>query len=281
MTVNISDTKNQGTAPFREISGGAVIKNLTVEGTVNGTIHAAGLVGFSRRGGSSEKPNTIENCIVNTAVTVKSGNGKHMGGVVGHGSTSYLKIKNTVFGGTMYNTDSYAGGLMGWCDSDCHLTIEDCLFNGRYTGKVSNGFHPIAVSYNANVTTDVQDCYYYHTAAPTLTEEKHIPVTTGEKVYSNEPFGYETKEIDIPGVSCYKVTGAPQSTITIGSSDVWQQFAQSISDGFTYEGALIELNTDFGVTDMADGTFKGTLNGKGHQITFNYTQNTENNAAPV
>ena len=30
---------------------------------------------------------------------------------------------------------------------------------------------------------------------------------------------------------------------------------------------------------MVDGRFKGTLNGKGHQITFNYTQNTENNAA--
>ncbi len=83
----------------------------------------------------------------------------------------------------------------------------------------------------------------------------------------------------VSGVSCYKVTGDPQSTLTIDSSDVWQQFAQSISDGLTYEGVLIELNSDFGVTDMVDGRFKGTLNGKGHQITFNYTQDTENDAA--
>ncbi len=134
MTVNISDTANQGTAPFREISNGAVIKNLTVTGTVTGSTHAAGLVGFSR-GGTSEKPNTIENCVVNVDVSVPATSGnRHMGGVVGHGVTSCLKIKDTVFSGTMSNTDHYAGGLMGWCDSGCNLTIDNCLFNGSYTG---------------------------------------------------------------------------------------------------------------------------------------------------
>jgi len=72
LTVSIDDTSNQGTAPFRYISGGAVIKNLTVTGSVTGTTHAAGLVGLSKDG-SAESPNIIEGCTVNVNVTVNTG----------------------------------------------------------------------------------------------------------------------------------------------------------------------------------------------------------------
>lgn len=92
LTVNLDETSTQGTAPFREISGGAIIRNLTVVGSVNGTTHASELVGFSR-GATAENPNTVEDCTVAAHITVNIGSNKHMGGVVGHGVTSCLKIR--------------------------------------------------------------------------------------------------------------------------------------------------------------------------------------------
>ncbi|MCR5157299.1 MAG: DUF6273 domain-containing protein [Butyrivibrio sp.] len=157
--VNISDTSNQGTAPFRYIADGAVIKNLTVEGAVSGSTHAAGLVGFSS-GGLEDSPNTIENCIVNADITVPATDGdRHMGGIVGHGLNSALKIKDCVFCGSMSNSGNHAGGLMGWCDGNCNLTLDNCLFKGTYTGTAN--FHPIAVrSNNAKVTVTDNGAYY-------------------------------------------------------------------------------------------------------------------------
>ena len=92
LSVSINDTSAQGTAPFRYIAD-ATIKDLTVKGTVTGTTHAAGLVGFNWSGSS-----LIENCVVNTSVSVTTGENMHMGGVVGHGKTAALTIelKNVV-----------------------------------------------------------------------------------------------------------------------------------------------------------------------------------------
>ena len=57
ITATISDiVDNQGTALFKYING-ATIKNLTVAGSVNGGLHAAAIVGFSKGTG-----NSIENC---------------------------------------------------------------------------------------------------------------------------------------------------------------------------------------------------------------------------
>lgn len=177
LTVNINETSTQGTAPFRYISNGAVIRNLTVAGSVTGTTHAAGLVGFSK-GGTSESPNTIENCTVSTSVS----GGSHNGGVVGHGLTSYLKIKNTVFSGSIANGSSYMGGLQGWSDGN-HLTIDNCIFKGSCSG--SGSFHPIAI-HNSGSTTSATVSGAYYTAAPTLTDAAMI-AATGTQVSTSAP----------------------------------------------------------------------------------------------
>lgn len=177
LTVNINQTSTQGTAPFCHICCGAIIKNLTVVGNVNGTTHAAGLVGISR-GITPAEPNIIENCTVAVNITVNTGSNKHMGGVVGHGKTSYLTIKNTVFCGTMSNGGDYAGGLMGWSDGNS-LTIDNCLFAGSYLGD--GLVHPIAVrGNNKPMALNVKRAYY--TTEPTLTDEGYI-VVAGTRVY--------------------------------------------------------------------------------------------------
>ena len=175
LNVNLADTANQGTAPFRAIGSGATISDLTVTGTVAGGLHAAGLVGFSEATAAGQT-NRIDNCTVSAAVsnTATSGN-RHIGGVVGHGLSNALEISNTVFDGTMSNTGSYAGGLLGWCDGGASLTLDSCISAGTYSG--SGQFHPVAVRYNnANIGTPTVNEVYY-TAAPTLTNAANIAAT--------------------------------------------------------------------------------------------------------
>ncbi len=56
----------------------------------------------------------------------------------------------------------------------------------------------------------------------------------------------------------------------------WEEFAASVSDGNTYEGKTVYLETDITtpVTAMVgtnDALFKGTFDGMGHTLTVNYT----------
>ncbi|MBQ3666103.1 MAG: fibronectin type III domain-containing protein [Lachnospiraceae bacterium] len=281
INVAITDTQTQGTAPFRAISDGAVIENLTVEGTVTGTTHAAGLVGFSQSG-SAEKPNTIEGCIVNTIVSVPATSGnRHMGGVVGHGTSSYLEIDDTVFGGQMSNSGNYAGGLQGWSDGN-HLTINNCLFKGSYSGTGS--FHPVAIHNTGSTTvTDVTRCYY--TAEPTLTTNGYIAVA-GTRVYQEEAFGMQSSVIEaIDGNLYYIYEGI--ADVWINNADDWNSFANAVNNGNTFEGHTVVLNNDITVSQMvgtSDNKFQGTFLGGGHTLTFNYgTQESpisSENAAP-
>ena len=180
-TMNLSIDENSlngnGAAPFRYING-ATIKNLTVTGNVVGRTHTAGLVGFS------QGTNTIDGCTVNVAVTYgQQAASRHIGGVVGHGLNSTLTIRNTTFGGTLWNDEAYAGGLVGWCDAGCSLTIENSLFKGTYIGSAA--FHPIAIR-NSDVEITTSDLGAYYTALPTLSVGSNIAMS-GTRVYSDMP----------------------------------------------------------------------------------------------
>ena len=249
LTVSISETATQGTAPFRYISGGAVIKNLTVEGSVTGTTHAAGLVGFSKDG-SAESPNTIDGCTVSASVTVNTGSNMHMGGVVGHGLSSYLKIKNTVFSGTMSNGGNYAGGLQGWSDGN-HLTLDNCLFKGSYSG--SGSFHPIAIHNTGSTTTATVRSAYY-TAAPTLTDAGYI-AAAGTQVSTAAPSGVVYGSITAADNQAYlatvTVSGVSQYYVTTGS-EIKPEPTVTAADG-----TVLMKDTHYTVAWSGDGKTDG------------------------
>ncbi len=92
------------------ISTAAVIKNLTVEGTVtSGREYAAGLVGFSEATADGQT-NTIENCTVSAAVTNPATSGNcHMGGLVAY-AWSVLNIEKS---------------------RNCNVDIKGCVFDGK------------------------------------------------------------------------------------------------------------------------------------------------------
>ena len=127
--VNITNTSDQGTALFRYISG-ATIKNVKVTGTVNGTMHCAGLVGFA----ASSTTCAIKNCEVATSVTCGGNNHSHCGGILGHGLSSTTTISNCLFSGSISGTTSATGIIYGWGDDGGTHSIVNCLSAGNYSG---------------------------------------------------------------------------------------------------------------------------------------------------
>ena len=142
ITANINDNSAQGTALFRSIAG-ATLRNLTLAGTVRSTqYHAAALFGFAETG-----TNLVENCVVTATVIGKS----YAGGVCGHGLSSTVIVRNTVFSG-LINVNGTLGVFQGWADSD-RCTVENCLYIANSSQPTGN------LSYVRNGTQTVTNCF--------------------------------------------------------------------------------------------------------------------------
>lgn len=128
LSLDITDIDNQGTAPFRYISG-ATIMNVKTLGTVTGNLHCAGLVGFAKDG-----TNYIRNSHVAASVVCSGGSHSHCGGILGHGLTSNTTISDCLFSGSISGTTTATGIIYGWGDSGGSHTIVNCVSSGTYTG---------------------------------------------------------------------------------------------------------------------------------------------------
>lgn len=126
LTLSLSDTENQGTAPFRYISD-ATIMNVKTTGTVTGNLHCAGLVGFAKGG-----TNIIKNCNVAASVICSGGDHSHCGGIVGHSLSSDITISDCLFSGSISGATTATGIIHGWSDQGT-LTILNCYANGSYS----------------------------------------------------------------------------------------------------------------------------------------------------
>ncbi|MCR5413815.1 MAG: hypothetical protein K6F50_03690 [Kiritimatiellae bacterium] len=248
LTVAITDMENQGTAPFRWISG-AVISNLTVTGSVTGTIHTAGLVGFSFG------TNRIEACRVSTDVAVGTTSGnRHMGGVVGHAKTSSLTMKDVVFDGTMHTDGDFAGGLQGWSDGN-FLAMTNCLFSGTFSG--SGKFHPVAmVNYGdvSKMRTAVEGGYY--TTGPNAdfsgSSVKGKIAAAGTRVYDSLQDGKVMTKTTVMGDEVW----IPVSVVMDGLCDLYgiTNTVADFSYTVSFDGVPVASNVEY--------TASYTLNGE-------------------
>lgn len=291
LTVNITDTTTQGTAPFREIRG-ATIRKLITTGSVNGTLHAAGLVGFAR--GNSSVTNTIERCKVATNVTVTTAvNGNyHCGGVVGHALNSTLNISNTVYCGAINNSGNYVGGFQGWSDGNT-VNLGNCLFTGSYEG--GGVFHPMAVhNRNAATTATVNNSFY--SATPTLTNAQFIaangtktvgvatiPATLGSEVETLNFMTVYEGGILFDGLyyAAPILSTDSDGAFVINNASDWEYFCEDLQDNDTwnrFSGKTVKLGADISVTRMAGSSghdFCGMFDGNHKTITFNYGSKAE------
>ncbi len=291
LTVNITDTTTQGTAPFREIRG-ATIRKLITTGSVNGSLHAAGLVGFAR--GDASVTNTIENCKVAANVTVTTAvNGNyHCGGVVGHALNSTLNIRNTVYCGAISNSGNYVGGFQGWSDGNT-VNLSNCLFTGSYEG--GGVFHPMAVSYrNAATTATVNNAFY--SVTPTLTDAQFIaangtktvgvtdiPATLGSEVETLNFMTVYQGGMLFDGLyyAAPVLSTDSDGAFVINNASDWEYFCEDLLDNDTwnrFSGKTVKLGADISVTRMAGSAshdFCGTFDGNHKTITFNYGSEAE------
>ena len=80
----------------------------------------------------------------------------------------------------------------------------------------------------------------------------------------------------VQGASAWNGSGSSGAPYLIASPADWETFATSTDE---YSDTFFKLTADITVTTMRTKTFKGTFDGGGHTLTFNYTA-TGNNAAP-
>lgn len=124
----------QGTAPFRYIDG-ATILNVRTAGTVAGSMHCSGLVGFAAG------DNLVAQCEVAAAVVCGGSAHYNCGGILGHGTSSSTTISNCLFSGSISGTVSanYAatGILYGWGGDGGTHAIVNCLAAGTYKDCVN------------------------------------------------------------------------------------------------------------------------------------------------
>lgn len=143
VTLNITaSTPNVGL--FSKLAGGAVVKNVKVDGTVSGTEGVAGIA--AQANGA-----TISGCINCAEISATE---RHVGGIVG-------KLR----GGTVencYNTGAISssrtrpinmGGIAGYVDGGA--SVENCYNTGSITGSGDNT--AAVVGWNA---ATVKNCYY-------------------------------------------------------------------------------------------------------------------------
>ena len=252
LSVLINDSTDQGTAPFR-YTAGAVIKNLTVTGTVSGTTYSSGLVGFA------STQNAIENCTVNVSVSAPGTREvHHLGGVVGHALSSALYMTGTVFTGTLdigsFQAGDSVGGLIGVCDDGAQIRLDHCLFAGQHNENAAKCFHPVAArSANADVDATV-DSLYYTLPCEQLNDE-YVVTNEGRRLYvpgqdqlimrtmdvMGYPLGDENCLVGIDGPSAFPYTG---EVIDLNIYTLTQN-----------DGRTLTMGTDY-VVSVSKGPFK-------------------------
>ncbi len=119
--------------------GGVTIKNLNiVMNQTNGEAYGAAFIGVVCGNANGEV--LIENCTASGTLNYKRGGTRTAGGFVGniYSGTPTLTIRNCVNNATIYNSDSAAqpfGGMLGGCEDNGVVVIENCVNNGAITAK--------------------------------------------------------------------------------------------------------------------------------------------------
>lgn len=108
---------------FNRIGDGGSVSNLSIYGTMEGTIYVGGLVGAIMTGGK------VSN--VHNYVSVKSGY-YYAGGIAGSSWGTIIGCTNNA---DITGTTDFVGGIVG----DCYFDVYDCVNTGDITGQGSTG----------------------------------------------------------------------------------------------------------------------------------------------
>lgn len=128
---------------FSSLSGGAVVKNLTVSGSLTGDAdaYAAGGLVASIESYTSGEDILIQNCAVDVDINLP--NAYAAGGVVGcdYGDSYSLTIERCANHGDISALDysEAVGGLYGFCTQGMYIYMADCYNDGSISGSSYTG----------------------------------------------------------------------------------------------------------------------------------------------
>ncbi len=271
---------------FGDVNGGTV-KNLIVRGEVNGTSNVAGIVGKLTAG-------KVTDC--GNEATVSGGT--NVGGVVGsvNGDCTISGCYNK---GNVTGTTGYIGGVTGqhWRAG----VVENCYNAGTVTGPATVG--GVSGGHKA-ASPELKNCYNAGTVKDAAGNNNNIGAVIGATRGTNTNCYYlsgtgadskgtevETLSAELLGDAFKEDTeglndGHPVLTwqkrlpdLIIGSYEALKSFADSVSAGETYEGALIRLDVNIYLGGESNpwtaigtsaNSFRGTFDGNNHVISGLY-----------
>jgi hypothetical protein len=157
VTVNLVRPYEDYVGLFRGASDGAVIRNVTVNGSVTGQWCVAGLVAHA------DGEVTIENCVNNASVTATGLNYGNAAGIVGSASSG----DNTYITGCVNNgaitAAGYLGGIVGFSATtfltDCYNTGAIHCTQTGYSGRFGVGGLVGIQSQYQGATSTITNCY--------------------------------------------------------------------------------------------------------------------------
>lgn len=246
---NYTSNSADNIAPFLYVDG-ATIKNLVVLGSAVSTSRSSGIVG------ESVNLSHIVNCRVNSTIS-----GRYYCGGMSTGGK--VAIENCLFDGKISGLSS-SGGFVGW--SEPSMSIRNCLFAPQADSSLSGG-----TFYYLSGSGHVPPVNSYYTTALGATQGESAEGMTAEQMCSALGDGWEL----VGGRACPVM---PKSDFVISSAADWNTLAEAVALGYTYEGRTVRLAADITVTTMvgdvdAGKSFRGTFDGGGHTLTFNYETN--------
>lgn len=254
---------------FSKLAGGAVVKNVKVDGTVSGTEGVAGIA--AQANGA-----TISGCI-NCAII--SATGRYVGGIVG-------KLQ----GGTVencYNTGAISssrnrpavnlGGIVGYIDESA--TVKNCYNVGEIT--VTNKATNMAGIAGWCVASTVENCYYLmgtatagangneQTADPKSADEMQTPAFAAQlgeafmaKAGDYPALSWETPTAAVlfaiaPANATLEINGGTytgSTTVALPAADTPYSYTVSCDGYTTKTGTVTVRNKDNPVADPANVT---------------------------
>ena len=135
-------------------SATGTIKNLKLEGVVNGSFNVAGLVN------TSYGELLVEDCIVDVDVTDVSSDGTNVGGIIATNkdTRSTITIRNCVYKGNV--TGKIAGGIIGFINTSKGIILENNTNEGTVTSPNYNAGGIAGHIMNANppITGTIRGC---------------------------------------------------------------------------------------------------------------------------
>jgi hypothetical protein len=271
------------------ITSNTTIRDCVFDGTINGrsggSSYLCGIYGWCH-GGSP----VITNCIEKGTYTnvgsyfnpIYMNNGNTTATVSG---TYYTTPKTN--GGNDYGTQVFATipegemcGKVTAVDGLQHYVVTTVSgINERYV-LTGASVEPVPTVKFFNTTlvngTDYTVAYSNNTSGGT----GFVIITGTETAY----WGVKTVNFII-AANTLPGGGTVESPYTISDADHWNEFVNSVNNGFSYSGKIVQLTANININSSVglreDFPFSGTFDGAGHTLTANITANGANTSGNI